>query len=303
MNADKIKYPFQNTSLVNLSGEVWKAIPDFEGIYKISNYGRIKSLSKRIPMNTPNGGEYTSQEKIRKARLDVKMNKTIKQPLYTLIISLYKDGRSHHFSVARLVYLVFGRKYNLADPTVFISYKDHNGRNTHISNLIKTDISSIKLNSFKEGRAISHLKVLSKPITQFDSKGFPIKSFPSMYEAGKILGLHPGNIAEVVSGRGHMYKGFFWKSGTHNRRLNLKKIERDTPRERIHRNLLKRLKLRKVNLEFPPAFLNLSIESMKGEIWKDVPGYKGLYKISSFGRVKAMQKVSQGKQSFVCEED
>lgn len=28
----------------------------------------------------------------------------------------------------------------------------------------------------------------------------------------------------------------------------------------------------------------------EGEVWKDIPGYEGIYKISSFGRIKALPK-------------
>lgn len=35
-----------NLSLNDMKGEEWKDIIDYEGIYKISNYGRIKSLKR-----------------------------------------------------------------------------------------------------------------------------------------------------------------------------------------------------------------------------------------------------------------
>jgi len=35
---------------------------------------------------------------------------------------------------------------------------------------------------------------------------------------------------------------------------------------------------------------NLSLESIEGEIWKDVLGYEGKYQISNFGRVKSLRK-------------
>lgn len=40
-----------NLSLNDMNGEVWKDIIDYEGIYKISNYGRIKSL-RRLYLKT-----------------------------------------------------------------------------------------------------------------------------------------------------------------------------------------------------------------------------------------------------------
>lgn len=35
--------------------EVWKDVPDFEGVYQVSNMGRVRTLEKRL--NTWNGGK------------------------------------------------------------------------------------------------------------------------------------------------------------------------------------------------------------------------------------------------------
>lgn len=271
-------------------------IADFEGIYQISNYGRIKSLPQEKQMSTPGGGTYISKELIRKSKLEVAYNKTIQQNLYTLMISLYCDGAVYHFSVARLVYYTFVESFDLSDKTIYISYKDHDGRNTHVSNLVKSDISTIKLASYRNGRALSHLSLLSKPITQFNSNGIPIATFPSMYDAARQTGFGSSNIAEAVSGKSHMYKGFFWKEGHHTKSLNLKKVVRNVDREVIHLFLKKRLRIRNLDVNNVPSFLNLSTTSMTGEKWKDVPGYEGLYQVSNYGRVKALSKVTSGKQ-------
>lgn len=34
---------------------------------------------------------------------------------------------------------------------------------------------------------------------------------------------------------------------------------------------------------------------MENEIWKDVPGYAGIYQVSNLGRVKSLQKSLHGK--------
>jgi hypothetical protein len=40
---------YNNKSLVNIKGERWKDIQGFEGLYKVSNLGRVKSLDRIIP--------------------------------------------------------------------------------------------------------------------------------------------------------------------------------------------------------------------------------------------------------------
>jgi hypothetical protein len=279
-----------------MKGEKWKSIPGFEGLYEISNYGRVKSLPRQVQMNSPHGGSYISKEIIRKANLEIKLNKTTRGNIYSLVIALYSDGRSYQYSLPRLVYSVFKDKFDTSDKKVFISYKDHDGRNIRISNLVKTNMRAVKLASYAEKRAISHLSALSKPVTQFDSHGDVVAHFPSMYEAGKAMSIGGRNIAEVVSGKGHMYKGFFWRTGKIHRKLNLTKIQRNSKRTEIHNKLKKRLKIRRLDGNNIPAYLNLSLAAMKGEKWKDAPGYQGLYQVSNFGRVKALQKITEGKQ-------
>ena len=51
MNNDKYHVPIVPNSerylaLNDLFNEIWKDIKDFEGLYQISNYGRVKSLKR-----------------------------------------------------------------------------------------------------------------------------------------------------------------------------------------------------------------------------------------------------------------
>lgn len=63
--------------------EIWKSIPNYEGLYEISNFGRVKSLKKNLIMNCS----------IRNTRY----NSTY----------LYKLGNSKQFLIHRLVAISF----------------------------------------------------------------------------------------------------------------------------------------------------------------------------------------------------
>ena len=39
---------YENLSLEDMEGEIWKDVVGYEGIYQVSNLGRIKSLDKRV---------------------------------------------------------------------------------------------------------------------------------------------------------------------------------------------------------------------------------------------------------------
>jgi hypothetical protein len=286
-------FPYDNLSLINLPKERWKAIPGFEDYYEISNYGRIKSPARKVL--TKGGSLRWTEERILKAHVVKGYNKTLKTPIYNLNITLFVDNVRSYIPIARYVYFLFKEKFELKNKRIFVSLKDHDGRNVHVSNLVKSGMQALKLASYKEGRSRSHLRKLSRPVTQFDQRGKPIRTFPSMYEAGKTLQINERNIIEVVNGPGNMYKGYFWKTGVHTRNLNLKKLllsGKELPV--INTSLQKRLGIKKIDKKNLPAFLNLSLTSMKREVWKDFPGYKGLYRISNYGRVKALQKITEG---------
>jgi len=38
-------------------------------------------------------------------------------------------------------------------------------------------------------------------------------------------------------------------------------------------------------------YKNLSIEDIKGEEWRDIPGYDGIYQASSYGRIKSVERL------------
>ena len=40
--------PYENFSLEDILGEVWKDIPGWEGIYQISNFGRVKAIARTV---------------------------------------------------------------------------------------------------------------------------------------------------------------------------------------------------------------------------------------------------------------
>lgn len=40
---------YQQFTIKNLKNEVWKDIPEYEGLYQVSNYGRVKTLHGKYP--------------------------------------------------------------------------------------------------------------------------------------------------------------------------------------------------------------------------------------------------------------
>lgn len=78
--------------------EVWKDIPNYEGLYQISSQGRVKSLARTVTFN-----KFGSSR-----RLPLRiLCHTINRHGYPYC-TLCKNGRTRHFLVHRLIMILFG---------------------------------------------------------------------------------------------------------------------------------------------------------------------------------------------------
>lgn len=286
------EFAYQDLSLNDLPSEEWKDVRGFEDMYQVSNLGRIKSLSRERIGRWDKS--VTLPERILKPKLEIRINKLLASELFTLMVSLCKEGEKYYFSIGRLVYDRFVEEFNLQDKSVYIALRDHDGRNLSPANLFKSNIGELKLMSHAQGRAKSHLSILSKPITQFNGIGIPIMTYPSCYEAGKKNGIDSGAISEAARGKLNVFKGYFWRWGKHQKRLDISSIGPGQTGQ-INTSLQKKIGIKDVDIHSPPALLNLSLQSMQGERWKDIPGYEGLYEISNLGRIKTLPRITEGR--------
>jgi predicted XRE-type DNA-binding protein len=86
---------YQNLSINSLNYEIWKPIPEYEGLYSVSNFGRVKKHGKSL---FPNFG-----------------NKIMKQNFsreYLVVGLSGYDGKRKTFRVHRLVAMTFHPKLN-----------------------------------------------------------------------------------------------------------------------------------------------------------------------------------------------
>lgn len=87
--------------------EVWKDIPDYEGLYQISNLGRVKSLPRKwSPKETILKAEGKSEE--------------------YLHVSLWKNRVSYHLYIHKRVAQLFVPNPN---NYTYVNHKDENKRN------------------------------------------------------------------------------------------------------------------------------------------------------------------------------
>lgn len=101
--------------------EIWVDIPRYEGIYKASNKGRIKSLDRNYL--DKNNKEYTIKGKIKKFFL----NKN-----GYLTVSLSKNGK---VKTEYVHYLILSSFTNLRENSMTVNHKDEVKTNNKIENL------------------------------------------------------------------------------------------------------------------------------------------------------------------------
>lgn len=180
--------------------EVWKPIPGYEGLYEVSNKGRVKRLEQDIICK--NGVKRHKKERILKG--------TVQNNGY-LYVNLYDGPKRVH----RLVAEAF-----IPNPEgkPQVNHKDEDKTNNHVENLewmtAKENLNFGTRNE-RAGKAISKANrnhiALSKTVAQYSKDGELIKVWQSAREASRQLGISQGNISLAVQGKRKTCGGFVWK--------------------------------------------------------------------------------------------
>lgn len=150
--------------------EIWKDIKDYEGRYKVSSKGRVKSL----------GNDKGRKEKILKGGINTKGYRQVQ---------LRRDKKSRYLLVSRLVCSTF--LSNIENKRT-VNHKDGNGRNNNLENLEWATYSENNKHAYKFlGRISSmhkaHLavrKLSNKDVIEIRKKlisGFTIKQLSKSY--------------------------------------------------------------------------------------------------------------------------
>lgn len=177
--------------------EIWKDVKGFEGLYKISSLGRVKSLKRK--------GNW--KEKILKAQLTYDGY---------LVVGLYENRSFHRKAIHRLLAENFIDNPNKL-PTV-----DHINRNKKDNRIENLRWASYSLQNYnkKTTYAPSNLKAYtkkgkdnpnSKPVCQYDLQGKLIHEYGAIREAERKTGIKAQYILRCCKGKISNINGFAWK--------------------------------------------------------------------------------------------
>jgi len=174
--------------------EIWKDIDGYNGLYQISNYGRVKSLIKH------NG-------------TDERILKPIKNLNGYLQVNLSKKGKLNIYSIHRLVAQAFIPNDDLLKTE--INHKDENKINNNVNNLEWVDHkSNMNYGTRNERSSKSQINnpKRSKQVNQYSLDGKTlIKTFPSIRQIGRETSFAPQNICNCCNGKVKQAYGFIWE--------------------------------------------------------------------------------------------
>ena len=150
--------------------ETWRDIPNYEGLYEVSDKGRVRSKEGKTT--------YTERHGVRKwkSRILKEKNKKGRE----VRVSLWKDGKSKDFLVHQLVGFAF-----LSNPNKYksINHLDGNPRNNNVENLEWCD-HYINNNHAFDNRLIK----TGKRTSLFSIKTREMHDFRSISKASEFLG-------------------------------------------------------------------------------------------------------------------
>lgn len=175
--------------------EEWKDIKGYEGLYQVSNMGRIKSL-ERYKKN--NGGSKTLIKEL--------ILKQVENNKGYLRVYLCKNARKRVFLVHRLVADAFIQNPNRLPE---VNHKDENKKNNRVENLEWCD-SYYNTNYGTHNKRCSISK--GRPVQAFDKNGNFVMEFHSMSEAERKTGIAQQNISRCINGKCQTTGGYVWRT-------------------------------------------------------------------------------------------
>lgn len=98
--------------------EEWRNIAGYEGLYQVSNLGRVKSLDRK---RRSGAGEYVQKGRVMSASND-----------RYYAVTLYKCGKCKKFMIHRLVACTF---IPTSNKKLVVNHIDGNRKNNHVNNL------------------------------------------------------------------------------------------------------------------------------------------------------------------------
>ena len=183
--------------------EQWKAITGYEGLYEVSSYGRVKSISRYESHYEKHHGIRRLVKRHQKGRI---LKTSMRKTGYVQII-LSKQSKIRTFTVHRLTAQEFCPGFK---SSLHVNHKDGIKDNNHYKNLEWVTRTENMIHARDIGLLDMNITVKSHSIVKLTIQGNFIKEFSSIREVERQKeGCH-SYISKACKGARATYKGFKW---------------------------------------------------------------------------------------------
>lgn len=165
--------------------EVWVAVEGYEGLYEVSNLGRVQSVDRYVP--------YKDGTRFYKGRI---LRPATNNKGY-LQVMLCKGGKVRAMLLHRLVAAAFCAE-DRHDGCDVVNHKDNDPNNNRADNLEYTTNRGNTLHAILSNR------IVSRAVIRSDGKYYPILS------TVKDDGFWPSAVIKCCNGKQRMHKGYGW---------------------------------------------------------------------------------------------
>ena len=173
--------------------EIWKDVPGYIGLYKVSNHGRVKSVKKQLVLKICGFGN-----RYKTVALCNGMRKTFR--LHRLVAAAFIPNPDNKPCVD---HIDGDRTNNHADNLRWVTTKEN------CNNPITKSRLNKKIGEYMVGR-LGGLHQRAKQIAMYSICGDLIKTFLSVKDAQRETGLNDSNIVKCCKGIKKTCGGYIW---------------------------------------------------------------------------------------------
>ena len=173
--------------------DIWKPVVGYEGLYEVSNTGKVRGLERIGKRN------HTFPKELKPS-----LNKRYQE------VKLYKKGEKRTYKVHRLVALAFVPN---PEKKPQINHIDGNKYNNHADNLEWCTQAENNRHAIANNLTSPYpmIEATKKEVIQLTLDGEFIKRWGSLTEASSELGLQVSNISHCCKGRIRQTGGYKWE--------------------------------------------------------------------------------------------
>lgn len=177
--------------------EIWKDIPNYDGLYQVSNLGNVRSMDRKVHRNDKYSGCLHT--------VNGKILKPMEGGHGYLYVNLYKNGKRKLTPIHRIVSIVFIKNEHGYKQ---VNHIDENKRNNCVCNLEWCDC---KYNNNYGTHKEKASNTRSVAVYQYTLSGEFVSKYKNAKEAARSNNIHFSGIYCCCERKIKFSHGFIWR--------------------------------------------------------------------------------------------